>query len=181
MVADSTSAKPEAVNFLMFAGGLSGPPPDNGTAFQDMGRCSLKRALFVLILVGCGGDLMEPSTPFLVAFSQSVTSKGFDAQLQREQCNYTFTAVASGGEVGDFALWGAIDIEFRFADGTIETPFVEQTEPVDFWGSDRIVTGSSVERSRFAFSSKTFTLFHTFRYSLATGEQRSAFVTVDCL
>ncbi len=152
-----------------------------GPLSKAMGRCSLKRALFVLILVGCGGDLVEPPTPFLVAFSQSVTSKGFDTQLQREQCNYTVTAVASGGEVGDFALWGSIVIEFRFADGTIETPFVEQTEPVDFWGSDRIVTGSSVERSRFAFSSKTFTLFHTFRYSLATGEQRSAFVTVDCL
>ncbi len=147
-----------------------------------MGRCSLKRALFVLILVGCGGDLVEPPPPFRVAFSQSVISKGFDAQLQREQCNYTVTAVASGGEVGDFALWGSIVIEFRFADGTIDTPPVAQTEAVDFWGSDRIVAGSSVERSRFAFHpTKTFTLFHTFRYSLATGEQRSAFVTVDCL
>lgn len=142
----------------------------------------MKRALFVLVLVGCGGDLVEPPPPFRIAFSQEVTSKGFNAQLQREQCNYTVTAVASGGVVGDFALWGPIDIESRFADGTIETFPIGQTEPVDFWGSDRIVTGSSVERSRFAFhSTKTFTLFHTFRYSLATGEQRSKFVTVDCL
>ena len=72
----------------------------------------IKRALFVLILMGCGGDAVGPSStstpppppppppppaPFQMAFSAVVTSKGFNAVTNREECTYTVTAVASGG------------------------------------------------------------------------------------
>ena len=142
----------------------------------------MKRALLVLILVGCGGDPAGPASPFGVAFSQVVNSKGFNAQMQREECDFTVTAVASGGEEGELALWGSYDVEFRYPDGTSDAFVFTQTDAVDFWGSDRIITGNSQPVNWLGWHpTKTFTLFYTFRYVLMTDEQRSESLSINCL
>ena len=155
----------------------------------------MKRALFVLILMGCGGDTVGPSSsspppppppppppaPFQLAFSAVVNSKGFNLVTNREECRYSVTAVASGDSSGEHALWNAYDWEFRYPDGTVQTIVATQSESVDFWGSDRLNTGSSQTANRIAWHpTTTFTLFYTFRYTLMTGEQRSRFVSIDC-
>ena len=156
----------------------------------------MKRALFLLILMGCGGDAAGPSSispppppppppppaPFQLAFSAVVNSKGFDPATNREECRYSVTAVASGGSSGEFALWNTYDWEFRHPDGTVQTIFATQSESVDFWGSDRLIYSSSRTANRIAWHpTKKFTLFYTFRYTLITGEQRSQFLSIDCI
>ena len=152
----------------------------------------IKRALFVLILMGCSDSAgpssqdppppPPPPAPFLLAFSGAVTSKGFNATTNREECRYTVTAAASGGSAAEFALWSSYDWQFRHPDGTVQTIVATQSETVDFWGSDRLITGSSRTASRIAWHpTKKFTLFYTFRYTLITGEQRTGFVSIDCI
>ncbi len=117
-----------------------------------------------------------------MAFSAVVTSTGFNAETNREECLYTVTGVASGGSSGEFLLWNTHDWQFRHPDGTVQTILATQSESVDFWGSDRLITGSSRTANRIAWHpTKKFTLFYTFRYLLTTGEQRTGTVSVDCI
>ena len=145
----------------------------------------MKRALFVLVLMGCGGeDPVDPADqplPFRVAFSQVVISKGFNAATGMEECRFTITAAASGGVPGEFALWTSYDVSFRFPDGTRGDFVLGLPETVDFWKSDRILTGSSVSATPTGqHPSKTFTLVYTFRYTLPSGERRSQTIST-CL
>ncbi len=122
----------------------------------------MKRALFVLILMGCS-DSTEPDppppppppppapAPFQVAISAVVTSKGFNIETNREECLYSVTGVASGGSSGEFVLWNTHDWQFRHPDGTVQTILATQSESVDFWGSDRLITGSSRTANRIAW------------------------------
>ncbi len=131
---------------------------------------------------GSASLTVSPPAAFQVAISAVVTSKGFNATTNREECRYTVTAVASGGSSAEYALWTTYDWEFRHPDGTVQTINATQSETVDFWGSDRLVTGTSRTANRIAWHpSKKFTLFYTFRYLLTTGEQRTGTVSVDCI
>ena len=145
----------------------------------------MKRALFVLILMGCGGDdpVEPPPPPFRVTFSQTVNSKGFNPATNREECRFTVAVAASGGILGEFAVWVNYDEEFRYPDGTSNQFFATGAETVDFWGSSRIVTGEpSLVANRINWHpTKKFTLFYIFRYSLMTGEQRSESISINCL
>ncbi len=140
------------------------------------------RVLLLLAVVACGSDPLEPQPPFRVSFSEEVESKGFNSQTMRHECEFSITATATGGVTGDFARWEGYDGEYRFPDGTTLTFFATPSEAINFWGSDRIATGTTQRVPRIAWdSSETFRLIYSFRFRLPSGEQRSENVFVDCL
>lgn len=117
---------------------------------------------------------------FDITFSDSVKTKVFNSATGKNECRYAVSATATGGAPGVFALWINYDVEFRYSDGSRLLFEANLADAIDFWGSDRIITGSIQTANRIAMSARIFDLVYTFRYSLASGEQRSTPVFIDC-
>jgi len=129
--------------------------------------------------VACSNS-SEPPPPFTVTFSDVTRSTGLNPDTQRHECRFDLTATASGGRTQDFALWLASQGEFRLNDGTEFEFDLDVVDVLDYWGSDRIVTGETQVAPRAADASEPFDLAYTFRYQDPDGRFLSEFVFVDC-
>jgi hypothetical protein len=136
--------------------------------------------LLSIIALGCS-DATEPEPdPFDVAFTHTVSSTGWNSQTSRHECQYTLTARASGGEADAYAGWLVSEWQFWFDNGTRSTYTLDLVDMLDYWGSDRIVTGETQRAHRIAWSSVPFELAYTFRYLDPDGRFVSKPVFLDC-
>lgn len=120
--------------------------------------------------------------PFVLSTS-GVNTRAYHSHAvsDRWECHYDFTMTATGGTPSDFARWTSGEVEWRFsAGGTFILP-LSTTDMLDWFGSDRIVSGENQTLRRFAFSGSTFSsLGITLRATLPDGSQSSTFVFITC-
>ncbi len=136
--------------------------------------------LAVLFTTGCGGDSPTESvtesvvTPFAVNITASLTSESFNEVTNRFECQYILAATATGGQTGDNAAWTSGEVEIRLDSGTTQTFILSSVDMQDFWGSDRLASGTTQTATRFAFHpAGVFAMAHTFRLTFPDGSDRS--------
>ena len=138
--------------------------------------------LAVVLLFGCGDySPAEPVPPFTVSITGLLEGSWWSAEDQRYECDYIFTARASGGEEGEYATWTSAEIDWLYTDGSSPgTTYFYASDVVDRWGSSRIAAGEVQTWDRWAHSSREFDLFFTFRLRHTSGENFSETVFVNC-
>jgi hypothetical protein len=104
---------------------------------------------FLIAVSGCDESPSQPQAPFQLSFSAptSIVGDTVTGPTGGNDCRWRTTATATGGQPGDHAIWTGIEWEARdvsdnslLGQGTF-TP----AEVRDYWGSDRIVTGTTQE------------------------------------
>jgi hypothetical protein len=96
-------------------------------------------------------------------------------------CDYTVTASATGGKVGDAARWQSANMHWRLTStGQTADNQITQAELASFFGSDRVSTDQSVTANRTALWYGPFTLRHEFFYTLPNGEQGRGDFLLTC-
>ena len=144
-------------------------------------------APFVLLLplLGCGVDSTAVPNPFVLFITGPRSEDGTVYQNGARRCELMLTATAQGGEEGDYALWIGLEVRrFDYDEGRwTETITYVGNDIYNFWGSDRVLTGSSANSASLWDDpdGHTFQLTMTFVYQASpTLEQRSIVHTFDC-
>lgn len=143
----------------------------------------LPTLLILALFAACGEDPAEPEPepePFEVEITREVTSFILNSATRESRCEYTLTARATGGAKGEYGAWLHGTLEWRRNGSVVDTDGLSKTTVLDYWGSDRIRDGDVQKAHRYAEWTETFTLHHTFRYELRSGERRSVDVFVGC-
>lgn len=128
---------------------------------------------------GCKDTSGPPPDPFAIQFSVSTDNLAVSGDTVR--CHFVITATAFGGEQGAYALWHASDMSF-FDPVTYEGDeyLLTQTDMLDYFGVDRIVTGETREAHRVLWWNRPFLLQYHFRYEDPEGLDVTQFEQVDC-
>ena len=104
--------------------------------------------LLLLAVFSCGGgDPFTPElpTPFDLTLTGPASGNGIiDAEGNRF-CRFQLTAIATGGAEGTYALWTEGEIQWYHLGvaGSTWTTNWDQEEMVNYWGSDRVTSGST--------------------------------------
>lgn len=144
-------------------------------------RIYAKLFAVVVLVAGCGSPVDVPPPPMAISVGVVVVSSGFSKPTGRWECEYILTAIASGGEPGDFATWDDVVIRVVDRDGLFVV-IIRNTSVEKLWGVDRISTGElqSVDRWVTSASAFDFDLDYVFTLTLPDGEVRESAAVVVC-
>lgn len=144
----------------------------------------------LILLAGCGGGgptEPPPPPPFkltITGITQATPQIGqYPDGSPKYTCAVEMAATASGGEAGDYAEWENAELLWvRLSDGATSTQTWTFTDMVDYWGSSRVTTGSTVRTEDWSFWwSQPFRITFTFRYWVSqTSEYRADHRTFQC-
>lgn len=156
-----------------------------GQLFPEDVMDRITALLLLLPLMACGVDSTAPSQPFVLSITGPTSQTGDVYQNGSRRCEFTLTATAFGGGEGDYALWLGLEVErFDFTERQwTQAASLDADGMVDFWGSDRVVTGSSVSSiSQWDDpDGDSFQLLMTFWFQFYPSmEQGSILHTFDC-
>jgi hypothetical protein len=119
--------------------------------------------------------------PFEIAISGNTSSYYLDDSSQRWRCHFGVTTTATGGRTSDFASWTSGEIQYRYAAGSSSTVALTATDLLDWFGSDRLVSGETKTAYRVgSFSSALSRMDITLRATLPDRSLRSRFVSISC-
>lgn len=141
--------------------------------------------LITLVLLGCGVDSTAIPNPFNLVIAGPTAQEGSVSIGGARLCDLELTALAQGGEDGAYATWLGLEVR-RFDYGLgrwMETINYGEEGIADFWGSDRLDSGTSITRTSYWEhpDGNTFQLIMTFYYQTwPTVQQRTASHTFDC-
>ena len=165
-----------------------------------------RRALGFLTLVlavtfpacGGGGDggysTPVSPTPDPPPFVVTITTPATAISILRDDgtwgCNFTATALASGGIATDYAIWDEVELELRYPNESIWTTakFCRahgcQKDIVEYWGSDRINYVASATSGHWGYLTnvpqKNMTFRAGYRWVLPSGQIQSVTKWIQC-
>lgn len=139
----------------------------------------------VLLMAACGGATEPTPPPLALTLSSDMTVTGTrTAQPDGSTlilCPFQITATVTGGRAGDAVIWdGGQDVNYDATGAELNIVPFAQTDLVNWFGSDRIVTGSSVTARLHMQWTAPFSSVQTYRYHLPTGEERAATWRLTC-
>jgi hypothetical protein len=126
---------------------------------------------------GCGDSPAEPAPPPLsVSITNEVRATGYSRLVDGttvHACNYRVTAVARGGQIGEYAQWLSGTGRYTLRSSGQRSEFTMLASDVVSWfGSDRI-TAAPVVADRVTWWSGPFRMQVELTYRLPSGEIRA--------
>lgn len=135
--------------------------------------------LAILLAVGCSDPVEPPPPPppFVVTITDNQRVQGTrgtdESGVPNLECSFQIDAAATGGKSGTYATWIGAGLAWRREDGRTHNTELTALEITDYFGSDRIMSGSDYQARRRASWTAPFRLHYTFRYLMPSGETRS--------
>jgi len=119
--------------------------------------------------------------PLTVSITGSPRLRGVSKPNGSYECLYEIRATGVGGLPEQFATWDGGRLDWRLnATGAVETDNLSAGQVTEYFGSNRVQSGSTVGSSAYASWSGPFSIIHTLRFLLPTGEIRTGSYTLFC-